>query len=184
MFNGKLVILRPKLPSDAANDYRWQTNTEFCRLNNKPPLKISFYRYLDEYNKILDNPPQDKHEFAIDTLKGQFIGNCAYYDINNTSKKAEVGITIGEQDFWGKSYGYDALNLLVGYIFSNTDLKLVYLKTLVDNKRAQNCFAKCGFSYRGSFIKNGDSFILMELDKTVWCRQLSSSNRVSEATKQ
>ena len=182
MLCDNLVVLRPKLPSDASSDYSWQTNTEFCRLNNKAPLRISFHSYLAEYSKVLDNPPEDKHEFAIDTKEGLFIGNCAYYDRDDIRKETEVGITIGERDYWGKGYGYSALKLLLSYIFSNTDLKRVYLKTLTDNKRAHKCFAKCYFSRYGRLIKDGKTFILMELDKKDWQHgQCEPSTPASEA---
>lgn len=40
------------------------------------------------------------------------------------------------------------------------------LKTLRDNKRAQRCFSKCGFTTCGHQVEKGHNFVLMELTRT------------------
>ncbi|GAI03649.1 unnamed protein product, partial [marine sediment metagenome] len=54
---------------------------------------------------------------------------------------------------------------LVNYIFRQTNLNRIYLKTLDSNTRAQQCFTKCGFIPNGHLVKDGFSFILMELHR-------------------
>ena len=159
---GRLTRLRPKKPEDATDDYRWQTDPEFCRLNNKKPFSISFSEYLCEYEKVLEKPLPGKREFAIDTEDGLFIGNCACYDIDEKKGQAEVGITVGNRDYWGRGYGHDALNALVNHIFEVTEISRLYLKTLEDNKRAKRCFCKCGFNQYRRHFQEGKNFIWME----------------------
>ena len=80
-----------------------------------------------------------RHRFAVETLDGKHIGNCAYYGVNETKGEAELGIMIGDRDCWDKGYGADAVGTLLDYIFRRTNLKRIHLKTLDSNIRAQKC---------------------------------------------
>jgi RimJ/RimL family protein N-acetyltransferase len=78
---------------------------------------------------------------------------------------------IGDRGCWDKGYGIDAVTTLVSYIFHQTDLKRIYLKTLDSNSRAQKCFQKCGFTPHGQLVKDGFSFVLMEIYHKQWEKQ-------------
>ena len=165
---GTKVRLREKKLKDAHNDYRWQTNPELVRLDAMPLLTISFPRYLVDYTAVLCSPSPKRRTFAIETLKKKHIGNCVYYNIDEKKGEAEVGIMIGERDCWGKGYGTDAVATLVDYIFQETGLQRIHLKTLDWNERAQRCFLKCGFTPCGQMMKNGYQFLLMEIKRERW----------------
>jgi len=165
---GTKVRLREKKLTDARNDYRWQTNLELVRLDAMPLLTISFPRYLLDYTAVLRNPTLKRHTFAIETLDGRHIGNCVYYNIDQEKGEAEIGIMIGERDCWDMGYGTDAVATLVDYIFHETGLQRICLKTLDWNRRAQRCFFKCGFTPCGELVKNGHHFMLMEQNQESW----------------
>ena len=61
-------------------------------------------------------------------------------------KQAELGIMIGDKDYWNFGYGTDAVITLLEYVFTNTKLNSIYLHTLISNKRAQMAFRKAGCS--------------------------------------
>jgi RimJ/RimL family protein N-acetyltransferase len=157
------VRLREKRLADAAADYAWKTDAELAELDAAPQLGLSFQHYLAEYLRELRHPPSERERFAIETLDGKHIGNCTYYGINRAKGEAEVGIIIGDRDYWGKGYGASAMKALTSHIFQNTNLSRLYLKTLASNIRAQKCFAKCGFATYGYLNCDGYNFILMEL---------------------
>ena len=165
--NGK-VVLRQKALEDAEQDYAWQSNSELAGLDAVQPLKVPFQVYLEEYKSIISYPSPRRFQLAVETQDGIHIGNCACYNIDYKKGEAEVGIMIGHRDYWDRGYGSDALAALVDYIFSKTDLKLLYLKTLDYNFRAQQCFRKCGFDpdRRGESGKH--TFILMSLKRSQW----------------
>ncbi len=171
MVIGSKVILRDKKLADAQNDYAWQTDLELAQLDVALPLATTFSQYLSDYASELRYSPLNRHRFAIETLDGKHIGNCAYYDINETKCEAELGIMIGNRDYWDKDYGTDAITTLVGYIFCQANLKRIYLKTLDSNHRAQGCFEKCGFTPYGHLVRDGYSFVLMELHYKQWEEQ-------------
>jgi RimJ/RimL family protein N-acetyltransferase len=166
VIKGQKAVLREKRASDADNDYAWRCDPELSRYDATVPLKLSFREYMLYYTEQLQNPKEGRRWFAIDSLEGKHIGNCMYYDVDESRKHAKIGIIIGEREYWGKGYGADALNSLVSYIFAETDLDRVYLDTLDWNKRAQRCFQKCGFVVCGRLSKKGSNFVIMELHRS------------------
>ena len=168
MISGSKVILRDKRLADAQDDYTWQTDPALARLDAVPLLATTFSQYLSDYVSELRYSFPTRCRFAIETLDGQHIGNCTYYGINEAKGEAELGIMIGNRDYWDKGYGADAVTTLLSYIFRRTNLKRIYLKTLDSNHRAQKCFQKCGFIPYGHLTKDGFSFVLMEIHCKQW----------------
>ena len=168
MSTGKKIVLRDKKLADARDDYAWQTDPELTRLDAAPQLAITFAHYLLDYTNELHSSDSTKRRFAIETLDGKHIGNCGYYSIDETKGEAELGVTIGNRDYWNKGYGTDAVTTLVDYIFRETNLNRIHLKTLDWNIRAHKCFQKCGFTPCGHSFRGKYSFILMEIHRKQW----------------
>ena len=165
---GARVILRDKRLEDAEQDYIWRSDPELARLDAAFPLTMSFDRYLKIFQDQLRFPTPGSHHFSTDTLDGKFIGNCMYYDLDSVNMQAELGIVIGDRDYWSNSYGYDAVTTLLDYMFSERKLKRVYLHTLEWNTRAQRCFEKSGFTPVKTVRRMSQDFILMEVKGEDW----------------
>ncbi len=165
---GAKIILRDKRLEDAEKDYRWRSDPEIARLDAALPLTMSFERYLKLFEDQLRYPTPGSHHFATETLDGKFIGNCMYYDLDSVNMEAELGIVIGDRDYWSNSYGYDAVTTLLEYMFSVRNLKRVYLHTLDWNERAQRCFSKSGFQPVRTVRRMSQDFILMEVLRDDW----------------
>ena len=178
MITGSKVILRHKRLADAANDYTWQTDPELAELDATPPLDITFPDYLSSYACELHYPSQSRHPLAIETLDGKHIGNCVYYELNEAKGEAELGIMIGNRDYWDQGYGADAVATLLSYIFRRPNLKRIYLKTLDWNNRAQRCFEKCRFTQYGYTVRDGCRFVLMEIHRKQWAERQTDAQRV------
>ena len=168
MITGSKVILRDKRLADVWDDYAWETDPELTQLDAAPVLTMTFPQYLADYTNGLHDFLPTSHRFAIDTFGGKHIGNCSYYNISETKGEAELGIMIGNRDYWDKGYGADAVTTLVSHIFRQANLKRIYLKTLDWNRRAQRCFQKCGFTPYGHLVRDGFSFMLMEIRREQW----------------
>ncbi len=175
MLNGKKVVLREKSWEDVTNDYAWRSDDELARLDAAPPLKIPYMEYLFEHATELSTPSERRCRFAIESLDGKHIGNCMYYDIDKKKGQAELGIMIGDRNYWEQGYGTDAVTVLLDHIFSATSLNRVYLKTLNWNVRAQACFHKCGFVPCGQVKKRSNDFVTMELTRNNWERRIFAS---------
>ena len=165
---GARIILRDKRLEDAEQDYVWRSDPELARLDAAYPLTMSFDRYLKIFQDQLRYPTPGSHHFTTVTRDGRVIGNCMYYDLDNANRQAELGIVIGDRDYWSNSYGYDAVITLLNYMFSEKKLKRVYLHTLEWNKRAQRCFEKSGFTPVKTVRRLSQDFILMEILREAW----------------
>jgi len=160
---GKKVRLRPKQVKDASNDYLWRKDEELSRLDAAIPLTISFGEYLLFYGEELYGTLDDHFRFGVETLDGKHIGNCALYNIDRYKKEAELGVMLGDRDYWDQGYGEDVVRALVGHAFSTANLDRLHLKTLDWNIRAQQCFKKTGFVPCGRLLSGQYNFIIMEI---------------------
>ena len=165
---GGRIILRDKRPTDAENDYRWRSDPELARLDAAIPLTMSFARYLKLFEDLMKYPTPGSHHYSIETLDGRFIGNCMYYDLDTVNREAELGIVIGDRDYWSDGYGYDAVTTLLHHMFTIRNLKRVYLHTLEWNDRAQKSFSKSGFNVVRPVRRMAHDFILMDVLRDDW----------------
>ena len=173
---GKRVVLREKTVTDAAKDYAWRCDPDLCCLDAVPPLKMPYSEYVGYYTDELQNSSRRRRRFAIDSIDGKHIGNCMYYDIDWDRKQAELGIMIGDREYWGQGFGTDAVNILVRHIFNDTDVNRIYLKTLEWNIRAQRCFQRCGFIACGKTTRHGNDFMIMELHRS-WLKPVEDGKK-------
>ena len=165
---GARIILRDKRIEDAEKDYRWRSDPEIARLDAAYPLSMSYERYLKLFQDQLRYPTPGSHHFGTDAVDGTYIGNCMYYDLDSINKEAELGIVIGDRDYWGNAYGYDAVTTLLNHMFMDLQLNRVYLHTLDWNERAQRSFSKSGFKPVRTVRRMSQDFILMEVLREDW----------------
>ena len=166
---GEKTVLREKRLSDAVNDYQWRADEELAQLDAARPLRISYREFFAFYQDEVQHDTPWSRRFAIDTLgDDRHIGNCMYYDINFTSRTTELGILIGDRDYWSHGYGTDAVDTMLNHIFTDTPLDMVYLHTLDWNNRAQRSFEKSGFQAVKPVTRAGLHFIYMELPRARW----------------
>ena len=175
--NGNKVVIRPKKPSDAENDYRWQTDHELSALDAMTPSTMSYREFYREYINWLRHPYAGRITFGVDTPGGKHIGNCVYYNIDEVNQETEIGIMIGNREYWSKGYGTDTISTLIDYIFQNLKFKRIYLKTLVNNFHAQKCFEKCGLTACGHRDQEGYKFLLMDMSFARWQEMRNNSKR-------
>ncbi len=98
--------------------------------------------------------------FAIKTLGSKHIGTCAVYNFD--ARDGQVGIRIGNKNYWDKGYGTDAMSILVNYCLTILGIARVWLKVLPTNARAIRCYEKSGFTKCGKVVYDGIEFVMME----------------------
>lgn len=168
---GKRIKLRPKRLGDAVDDHLWRRDPELTRLDAATPTEQSFASFFINFKDELLQPAYDEGRYAVETLDGRHIGNCSYYHYDPRRNETEVGILIGDRDYWDKGYGTEAVSLLLGYLFGEKKLQRIYLRTLSWNTRAQKSFDKAGFRRCGETSTNGHRFVLFELLQKDWEKQ-------------
>ncbi len=50
------------------------------------------------------------------------IGNMGFFDFDHKARSAEVGIMIGNKDFWNQGYGTEAMTLMLKHGFETLNL--------------------------------------------------------------
>lgn len=143
MIQGERLRLRPRKREDLLREVIWSADPE-VQMFDPPAGKV--------FNSQL---------FSIETLEGRHIGTCGVY--NRIGSEGQVGIRIGDKDYWGKGYGPEAVHMLINHCFAVAGLSRIWLKVLPQNTRAIRCYEKCGFTECGKIAVGGYEFIMMEL---------------------
>lgn len=78
-----------------------------------------------------------------------FVGNCSIFDIDWENRSAEVGIHIGEKEYWDQGFGTKAMRLLLLHGFDTMNLHRISLRVFETNQRAIRSYEKAGFILEG-----------------------------------
>ncbi|MEE8518255.1 MAG: GNAT family N-acetyltransferase [Dehalococcoidia bacterium] len=165
---GNKVVLRDKVIEDVDDDHRWRQDPELAELDATVVLKQSYKDYKRDYENELRYPTPWVHRYGVDTHDGVHIGNCMVYDIDTVAGQCELGILLGNRDYWNDGYGREAMVLLMDECFKTLSMKRLYLHTLSWNARARRAFVGCGFREVGPDRRGGKDFILMEISREEW----------------
>jgi len=165
---GEKVRVREKRVKDIQNEYSWRVDPELSRLDATKPMTMSYEDFFRYSKEEMQFPNYRSKRLAVETLEGVHIGNIMYYDLNMQNRQAEVGIMIGDKDYWSNGYGTDTVNTLLRHLFTILELDRIYLHTLSWNYRAQASFAKSGFKLVRNVKRGGQDFILMEVLRSDW----------------
>lgn len=159
---GQLIRLRRKRVSDADDDFAWRRDPELARFDAAAPLRASFNDFLTTFQDELRLPSPFRQVLAVDDHDGNHIGNVMYYNIDERRGEAELGITIGDKRYWNQGYGTDIIATFLRYLFTEANMRRIYLNTLDWNVRAQRSFAKAGFRQSGINRRGPHTFVTME----------------------
>ena len=152
MIEGKRIRLRSFELSDLDEIMRHWNNMElrnFVGSTDRGPMARNDE---EEWIKSTWKQRQERKafHFAIETIAdNKLVGGTGLFDIDWTSRSATVGISIYNPEYWGKGYGQESMNLILGFAFRNLNLNRVELDTFDFNERAQKCYLKVGFKEVG-----------------------------------
>jgi RimJ/RimL family protein N-acetyltransferase len=149
MLRGEKVTLRAVTREDLPRLLDFWNDVEVGLAGGgDPPRPTALERLQKTFDREAAEPPRDKTDFAIEA-DGHLIGHCGLYNIDETARHCELGITIGDKDFWGRGYGRDAVRLLLRYAFRLRNLRRVWLEVHAENERALRAYKACGFVEEG-----------------------------------
>jgi RimJ/RimL family protein N-acetyltransferase len=149
MLQGKLVRLRSITREDLPRLWEFNNSLEVeIAGGGDPPTPQSLERLQAEFDQEASKGGRDGPSFAIE-VDGKFIGQCALFNIDSVAQTCEIGITIGDKEYWGRGYGRDAMRLLLWYAFVQRNIHRVWLKVHAENKRAIRSYWSCGFKEEG-----------------------------------
>ena len=77
------------------------------------------------------------------------IGHCTLEHIVPTHRSCEIGIVIGNPDYWNKGLGARVISQLTTLAFTRYHLHRVYAIIQGGNIASRRCFEKVGFQHEG-----------------------------------
>ena len=150
MIVGNRVRLRPVERGDLPRFVEWFSDPDVRRyLDMYLPFSLAQEERWFE-NLVERVEKQETVMLTIETNDGAHIGNIGLFDIHWKDRQAELGITIGDKDYWNQGYGSDAIQTLLRVAFDEMNLHRVYLRVHADNARGISCYQRVGFQREGT----------------------------------
>lgn len=154
------ITLRSIKESDAASFRKWLQDKEVVR-----HLLVQKALSLSEEIKWVKENLKSKNNFVwsmIDENK-VLIGNINIV-LDKKDQCVTMGIVIGEKTAWGKGYGQEAIEAVMGYAFKKLKCNRFELFIHTDNVRARRLYDKMGFVYEGTQRKKRYNLITKKFD--------------------
>lgn len=152
----KKIIIKPFATEDL-NDpsyIKWLRDYDVIKTINRPEYfnGISF-KQVSDYVSDLNKSTKDLF-FSINCKKlNKFIGTCRISEIDQTNSTCNLGIMIGDKDFWGKGIATEVFFHLAFYAFESLEIRKVEANYMSMNKGMEKVFSKLGFKIEGILRK-------------------------------
>jgi len=143
---GRLVTLRPIVPADIADYERWNNPVSKARQYDGPWYNEDLGKVIEGRKRRLSQdygPPY--HSLEIDTKEGRHIGWLNAYYSEWDPHATEIGVSIQEDELWGKGMGTEAFSLWIDYLFKELDLTRIGFTTWQGNPGMLKVGVKLGF---------------------------------------
>ena len=150
-----LTKLRPITKEDLSTIVAWR---------NDPTVN----RWLSDNNKTLQGA-EERFEAITKNPNNRYdgiyegdrlIGYCVVKGVDMRQRQCEIGIIIGESEYWGRGIAPDVIKELLRYCFKKLKLHRVAATVVRGNIRSSRLFESLGFAYEGTLrdamISNGE----------------------------
>ena len=147
MLKGKLVTLRSIEREDLPALATFHNDLEFEVLGGgNAPVPQSLAALQAQFD---ENVKEGRRTQFVIEADGKVIGECGLRDFNDAHQHCELGIGIGDREYWGRGYGREAVILLCDYAFTHRNCHRIMLTTLASNERAIRAYRACGLVEEG-----------------------------------
>lgn len=151
-----MVRIRPATPQDVPVLYAFRTDEEVN------------YWGTGGYGDALPTLPEFEEQFrsqrALDARRHfaievededgpVVIGWISFRGLDRISRRATIGMAIGDKRYWGHGYGTEVVRQFVRFLFTSYNLHRIDIDTFADNERAIRCYKKVGFVEEGRLRK-------------------------------
>jgi len=119
---------------------RWQAH------KSPDETKVTILRWFSNYEN------ENTYHWGICLKTGELIGSVGVMVTAEYDYKAEIGYCIG-RIWWGNGYTSEAIEAVINYMYSNTDIERIEAYHSVENPASGKVMLKAGMVYEG-FAKN------------------------------
>src|SRR5690242_16769195 len=132
MLKGEKVVLRSLREADIERLIAFSSDVEYELLAGGDPWAPQTTARLQAWWRDMER----RGPLFIIEADSKCIGTCGLFRFDETARTCELGIGIGDRDYWGRGYGRDALRVLLNYAFRLRNLHKVWLRADSINERA------------------------------------------------
>jgi [ribosomal protein S5]-alanine N-acetyltransferase len=153
-FAGKKIYIRKLQPEDVSESYvSWMNDPEVVQF-----LESRWNHYslddLRSYVKAL-NETENNYFFGIFLISSdKHIGNIKVGEIDSIHRYANIGIMIGDKNFWGKGIASEAISLVSRFCFEHLNLNKLKSNVYEPNTGSHKAFIKAGFKEVGRYKRH------------------------------
>ena len=150
VLDGDGVRLRPLAEADVPLLAKWMFDPDilhWLQLSEDPPEFRTEEAVRERYERMQADPFTET--LRIDTAEGRPVGQIELVEIHPLQRRAEMHLSIGEKDIWGRGYGARAVRRLLERAFEDLGLRRVFAMADEDNVRVIHCLERCGFVREG-----------------------------------
>ena len=130
---GQKVYLRRVEREDLETNYfQWLNDPEVTRYMERGTFPNSNESMLAYHEASVDS--QDQINLAIVTIaEDRHVGNIGINSIDWVNRMAQIGLLVGEKDYWGTGVAAEAYELVEAYAFDRLNLRKLSGGTRADN---------------------------------------------------
>lgn len=168
MRENHLITLRPVNFEDLEMLTKWNFDPDISKYFSQRP-ENDYNQQVKWLQNLLQSETKRKF-IIIDNETSIPIGIIGYMHIDSNNRNAEIGITVGNKNYWGKAHSKEALNACLQFGFEELNLHIIYSRVFENNLRAIRFFEKAGFTTDGikrdCFFKENEFISSVELSLT------------------
>jgi ribosomal-protein-alanine N-acetyltransferase len=152
VLKGKTIYLKPITLNEVNNTYlSWLQDEEVMQ-------GIATTGYTLENLKSYVAQRVNNPNVAFFTIRANdttdHIGNIKLEVQDAKAKVSDLGLLIGNKNYWGKGVGLEACRLAITYGFEEMQLRKIYLAVYENNLSAKKIYEKLGFKMEGTLRKH------------------------------
>lgn len=137
---------------DFSNYLSWvndQEITKYMAVGNFPLTIESLRAYVATHNTgksvLLGIYPKGQ---------GNHIGNILLHMIDVQNRHGEIGILVGDRNYWGKGVATESIGLMARHAFDRLNLHKLYAGMIEGNEASKRAFEKVGFTIEGNLTQH------------------------------
>ena len=143
------IILRPVTKSDVTEEYlSWLNDKEvssvLATVSNNYTMQM-----LDDYITEILSSDKNCMFMIVEKKSNISIGTIKLSNIDHVNGVCNLGIMIGNRNFWGGGLGKEALRMTIDYAFNVLGIRKICDSVHSNNPRALATDLKIGFSVEG-----------------------------------
>jgi [ribosomal protein S5]-alanine N-acetyltransferase len=150
---GEKIILRSIKINDANEEYlSWLNDSDTVKgLATEAGTNLS--SLISYVQSAIDNT--NTTMLAIcDVASRKHIGNIKLDNFDWIANTCELGILVGDKNYWAKGIGYEACKLILLFAFNELEIRKVILAVYENNTSAIKLYEKLGFIKEGQLRKH------------------------------